>query len=217
MVVASMELDKRREDMVETQLVARGLRDERVLGAMRRVPRHRFVPAELEREAYEDRPLAIGEGQTISQPLIVAMMTLNLKVQVEHRVLEIGTGSGYQAAVLAELARDVTTIERHAVLAESARAVLAELDIHNVTVLVGDGTLGAPGGPYDRILVTAGAPRVPEALQNLLADGGRLVIPVGPPSLQYLTAIDRHGDTFETKTGSACIFVPLIGQQGWPG
>jgi len=203
--------------MVETQLVARGLRDARVLDAMRRVPRHRFVPAELEPEAYEDRPLAIGEGQTISQPLIVAMMTVSLKVQNEHRVLEIGTGSGYQAAVLAQLAGHVTTIERHESLAVSARRLLAELDIRNVTVLVGDGTVGVPdGAPYDRILVTAGAPAVPAALQNQLADGGRLLIPIGPPSLQYLTAVDRQGEAFETKSGSPCIFVPLIGQQGWP-
>ncbi|MEO5894439.1 MAG: protein-L-isoaspartate(D-aspartate) O-methyltransferase [Vicinamibacterales bacterium] len=214
----TIDLDRRREQMVETQLVARGLRDERVLDAIRRVPRHRFVPAELESEAYEDRPLAIGWGQTISQPLIVAMMTAGLKLRSEHRVLEIGTGSGYQAAVLAHLTRHVTTIERHESLASAARRVLAELDIRNVTVLVGDGTLGVPdGAPYDRILVTAGAPAVPAALQTQLADGGRLLIPIGPPALQYLTAVDRRGEGFETRSGIACIFVPLIGQAGWPG
>ncbi|CAN5697785.1 protein-L-isoaspartate(D-aspartate) O-methyltransferase [soil metagenome] len=211
------DLDRRREQMVEAQIVARGLRDERVLDAMRHLPRHRFVPPELESNAYEDRPLSIGWGQTISQPLIVAMMTASLKLQSEHRVLEIGTGSGYQAAVLAQLARHVTTIERHERLAASAQSLFAELGILNVTVLIGDGTLGVPdGAPYDRILVTAGAPAVPAALQTQLADGGRLLIPIGPPSLQYLTAVDRHGEAFETQAGSPCIFVPLIGQEGWP-
>jgi len=206
----------RAERMLETQVVARGLRDETVLEAMRKVPRHRFVASGLEMQAYEDRPLAIGEGQTISQPLIVAMMTMSLGVQPEHSVLEVGTGSGYQAAVLAQLARQVTTIERHAGLADAARALLSELGIYNVTVVVGDGTLGYPeAAPYDCILVTAGAPAVPDTLRDQLTDNGRLVIPVGPPSLQHITVVERHGDAFETRTGSPCVFVPLIGQNGW--
>jgi protein-L-isoaspartate(D-aspartate) O-methyltransferase len=206
----------RAERMLESQIVARGVRDQRVLDAMRRVPRHRFVSRELEPAAYDDRPLSIGEGQTISQPLIVALMTLTLDVQGGHTVLEVGTGSGYQAAVLAQLAREVVTIERHQLLADSARALLQELGITNVKVVVGDGTLGWPAGaPYDRILVTAGAPAVPDALKEQLAEGGRLVIPVGPASLQHLTAVDRRQDGFDERTGSACVFVPLIGQNGW--
>ena len=208
---------QRTERMLETQVIVRGLRDERVLDAMRRVPRHRFVSPELESQAYDDRPLSIGEGQTISQPLIVAMMTLSLGVQPDDAVLEVGTGSGYQAAVLAQLARHVTTIERHGALAEAARTLLCELGISNVTVVVGDGTLGySEAAPYDRVLVTAGAPAVPDALRDQLAPGGRLVIPVGPPSLQHLTVIDRRGDAFDTRTGSPCVFVPLIGRDGWP-
>lgn len=207
----------RAERMLETQIIARGLRDERVLDAMRRVPRHRFVASDLEPQAYDDRPLSIAEGQTISQPLIVALMTLTLGAEPDHSVLEVGTGSGYQAAVLAQLARHVTTIERHPALADAARALLSELGISNVTIVIGDGTLGYPeAAPYDRILVTAGAPAVPDTLRDQLADNGRLVIPVGPPSLQHLTAVERHGDTFETRSGSPCVFVPLIGRNGWP-
>jgi protein-L-isoaspartate(D-aspartate) O-methyltransferase len=204
------------ERMLETQVVARGIRDERVLEAMRKVPRHRFVPRELEAEAYEDRPLSIGQGQTISQPLIVALMTLSLDVQRAHTVLEVGTGSGYQAAVLARLAGQVITIERHPVLARSASALLVELGLTNVDVVVGDGTLGWPErAPYHRILVTAGAPAVPDALKQQLAEGGRLVIPVGPPSLQHITAVDRRQGVFDVRTGSPCVFVPLIGRNGW--
>ncbi len=217
-MVAMADWQEQAERMIETQIVVRGLRDDRVLDAMRRVPRHRFVGADLQSQAYEDRPLSIGEGQTISQPLIVALMTLSLQVHPEHRVLEVGTGSGYQAAVLAQLTRHVTSIERHAALADAARTCLAELGISNVTVVVGDGTLGYPAeAPYDRILVTAGAPSVPDTLREQLAPGGRLVIPVGPPSLQHITVVDRHDETFETRTGSPCVFVPLIGQNGWPG
>lgn len=202
--------------MVTEQLERRDIRDERVLDAMGQVPRHRFVPAEYAHHAYEDRPLPIGEGQTISQPYMVAIMTQVLDVRQVHHVLEIGTGSGYQSAILSKLAHDVVSIERHASLAGRAQRVLDELCIKNVTIVASDGTEGwAAAGPYDRILVTAGAPAVPEALQDQLAPGGRLVVPVGPPGLQHLTIIDRTDAGFETRTGEACVFVPLVGRHGW--
>lgn len=204
--------------MVETQIAARGVDVPRVLEAMRRVPRHRFVPAHAAGGAYDDRPLPIGEGQTISQPYMVAIMTAALDVQPGHRVLEIGTGSGYQAAVLACLDAEVVSIERHGVLADRARQALDESGARGVRVLVGDGTEGwPPEAPYDRILVTAGAPAVPESLRAQLADGGRLVIPVGPSELQHVTVIDRHGDRFTERQAEACVFVPLVGRHGWPG
>ncbi|HEX6973684.1 MAG TPA: protein-L-isoaspartate(D-aspartate) O-methyltransferase [Vicinamibacterales bacterium] len=212
-----MDFEGLREEMIQTQIARRGVTDARVLGAMREVPRHLFVPAHLMREAYSDRPLGIGEGQTISQPFMVALMTQALSVEPGDRVLEIGTGSGYQAAILARLASDVLTIERHAPLAERARERLAEVGATNVTVRVADGTEGAPDrAPFDRILVTAGAPAVPAALQSQLAVGGRLVIPVGPSGFQHLTTVVRTEAGFDTHLGEACVFVPLIGRQGWP-
>jgi protein-L-isoaspartate(D-aspartate) O-methyltransferase len=205
-----------RLDMVEGQIAARGISDERVLAAMREVPRHRFVPAARRAEAYDDRPVPIGEGQTISQPYMVAIMTAVLAPRETDRVLEIGTGSGYQTALLSRLASSVTSIERHPSLAGEAADRLRELGFHNVEIIVGDGTEGWPAGaPFDRILVTAGAPRVPETLRSQLADTGRLVIPVGPPGHQRLTTVDRHGDAFETREGEGCTFVPLIGRHGW--
>jgi protein-L-isoaspartate(D-aspartate) O-methyltransferase len=203
--------------MVETQIAARGVRDARVLDAMREVPRHLFVPEPLRHDAYTDRPLPIGAGQTISQPYMVALMTEALAVRGMDRVLEIGTGSGYQTAVLARLASRVITIERHAPLAERARQVLDLLGVTNVEVLVGDGTEGAPlEAPFDRILVTAGAPAIPDAIRMQLADRGRLVIPVGPAGFQYLMSVERDGERFSTRQGEACVFVPLIGRYGWP-
>jgi protein-L-isoaspartate(D-aspartate) O-methyltransferase len=203
--------------MVETQIAARGVRDPRVLDAMRAVARHRFVPDAARHEAYEDRPLAIGEGQTISQPYMVAVMTASLDPRPDDRVLEIGTGSGYQTSILATLARQVVSIERHDSLARRADAIIAELGLENVRILVGDGTEGyPPDAPYDRILVTAGAPVVPDTLKDQLADGGRLVIPVGPPGVQRLLIIDREGSQFHERHGDACSFVPLIGRFGWP-
>lgn len=208
----------RRERMVDSQIVARGVRDARVLDALRAVPRHLFVPECSRAEAYEDRPLPIGEGQTISQPYMVAIMTEVLAVRDTDRVLEVGTGSGYQSAILARLAREVITIERHAVLAAAAEAVLRSLCIENVRVFVGDGTEGyAVAAPFDRILVTAGAPAVPETLEAQLAPEGRLVIPVGPPGHQVLTVIDRHGAEYVHHEGEGCVFVPLIGRHGWGG
>lgn len=215
-MAATPDLDGLRQQMVRTQIVARGLRDERVLTAMCTVPRHLFVPPGQQALAYEDRPLPIGEGQTISQPFMVAVMTAALAPRPEARVLEVGTGSGYQAAVLAQLARDVVSIERHAPLADRARAALAATGISNVRVVVGDGSGGLPAeAPFDGILVTAGAPNVPDVLLEQLADGGRLVIPVGPPAHQVITIVTRHGDRYDRLSGEDCVFVPLIGRFGW--
>jgi protein-L-isoaspartate(D-aspartate) O-methyltransferase len=211
-----MDVASARQQMVDQQIAARGVRDARVLDAMRAVPRHLFVPPHLQAEAYDDRPLPIGEGQTISQPYMVASMTEALSPEPHHRVLEIGTGSGYQTVVLARLAASVLTIERHAALAERARARFVELQIANVEVIVGDGTDGyATAAPYDRILVTAGAPHVPAPLKAQLADPGRLVIPVGPPGFQRLTTVERRGNDWTETAGEGCVFVPLVGRAGW--
>jgi protein-L-isoaspartate(D-aspartate) O-methyltransferase len=207
-----------RERMAREQLQARDITDLRVLEAMRRVPRHRFVPPELLAEAYEDKPLPIGQEQTISQPLMVALMAQMLKLTGREHILDVGTGSGYGAAVLAELGRDVVTIERHTDLAERARRTLAELGYTNITVVTGDGSQGYPAmAPYDRILVAAASPRVPQALVAQLAPNGRLILPVGEPGLQTLTVIttDAEGRAFTHEHGG-CAFVPLIGAQGWP-
>ena len=202
---------------IDEQLVARGISDARVLDAMRRVPRDAFVPRESHPAAYEDRALPIGSGQTISQPYMVAVMTEALRLTGSERVLDVGTGSGYQAAVLSLLAREVVTIERRPELADSARGTLAALGYDNVTVIAGDGTLGSPEhAPFDAIVVGAGAPRVPAALKaQLSARGGRLVIPVGPPEHQVLHVVTRDGNRFADALGIGCVFVPLIGEEGW--
>lgn len=205
-----------RNRMVDTQIKMRGVDDLRVLAAMQRVPRHLFVPQPLWDQAYNDYPLPIGEDQTISQPYIVALMTEALELQAGDRVLEIGTGSGYQAAVLAELAAQVYSIDRLASLAEKARQVLAELGYTNFQLRVGDGTQGWPEeAPFDAILVTAGAPRVPRPLVEQLALGGRLVVPVGDRFSQTLTRVrlTRDGVKFDYLGG--CRFVRLIGKYGW--
>lgn len=200
-----------RERMVSSQLRGRGIRDERVLGAMVRVPRHEFVGEHDRDQAYEDHPLPIGEGQTISQPYIVAIMLELLEVQSEDKVLEVGTGSGYVTALLAELAAEVISVERHAALAERARTLLDRLGYRNVTVIVGDGSEGyAPAAPYNVILVSAAAPEVPMPLLAQLADGGRMVIPVGPPEAQQLQVIQREGNRIRTMLREACRFVPLV-------
>jgi len=202
---------------IDDQLVARGVHDPRVLDAMRRVPREAFVPPGMRPYAYDDRALAIGSGQTISQPYMVAAMTEALRLTGTERVLDVGTGSGYQAAVLAELAREVITIERRPELAEAARATLDALGYRSVDVIVGDGTLGSPAhAPFDGIIVAAGAPRVPDALREQLArDSGRLVIPIGPPEQQWLVVVTRAGDSFTESKGVGCVFVPLVGADGW--
>lgn len=206
-----------RAEMVERQIRARGLRHPRVLAAMLEVPRHLFVPEEYRLAAYEDRPLPIGHGQTISQPYMVAAMTAALDPGPEDRVLEVGTGSGYQAAVLARLAREVITIERHPSLAARAERVLAELGYTNVRVVVGDGSLGYPEAqPYNGILVTAAAPAVPETLRAQLAVGGRLVIPVGTLGFQELVVETRRPTGYVREVREGCVFVPLIGAYGYP-
>lgn len=207
-----------RDEMVDQQIAARGVRDPKVLAAMRRVPRHEFVPADLLEAAYEDGPLPIGEGQTISQPLIVAMMTEAAQLRGGERVLEIGTGSGYGAAVLAEIASEVVTIECIESLATRARATLERLGYHNVEVLVGDGTLGwSAAAPYDAILVTAGGPYVPPSLRAQLRPGGRLIMPVGEQFYgQTLVRVTRgtNGEDLEEDL-SMVAFVPLIGAEGF--
>jgi protein-L-isoaspartate(D-aspartate) O-methyltransferase len=203
--------------MVSEQLERRGIRDPRVLDAMRNVPRHLFVPTERQASAYEDQALSIGDGQTISQPYMVAIMTEALSIAAGARVLEIGTGSGYQTAILAALAREVITIERRPGLAAAAGRRLASLGFTNVTVVVADGSVGYPGAaPYDAVLATAGAPQVPASLRTQLADGARLVVPVGSAFRQDLVVIERRGETFVESRGEGCVFVPLVGREGWP-
>lgn len=193
------------------------VRDERVLAAMAKVPRERFVPPDLVPYAYENRPLPIGFGQTISQPLIVAIMTEALALQGTEKVLEVGTGSGYQAAILAELGREVVTVERIPELAQRAARVLAELGYRNVRVYVAGDTLGWPQeAPYDAILVTAAAPRVPPSLLDQLAKGGRMVIPVGGRDLQELVLVEKGPQGIRRRNLGPCGFVPLIGPEAWP-
>lgn len=213
---------QRRAEMVERDIAARGVRDARVLEAMRAVPRERFVPERRLDEACADHPLPIGAGQTISQPYIVALMSEALQLQGGERVLEIGTGSGYAAAVLSRLAREVHTVERIAALAEAAQRALAELAADNVQVHIGDGSLGWPAAaPYDAIAVTASGPRIPPALRAQLVPGGRLVMPVGGShGAQELLRLTRsRGDGDEDHIDALCgvAFVPLLGAQGWDG
>lgn len=211
-----MDYEIARERMVAEQLVGRGIKDPRILAAMRKVPRHLFVEEALAARAYGDYPLPIGEKQTISQPYMVALMTEALSPQSKDRILEIGTGSGYQAAILAELCSKVFSIERIKVLAERAERILADLGYSNFQIRVGDGTNGwKEEAPFEGIMVTAGAPRVPKALMEQLSDGGRLVIPIGDEFSQSLTKIVREGNEFRHSNLTGCIFVKLIGDQGW--
>lgn len=202
--------------MVETQLVTRGIHDPRVLDAMRKIPRHLFVDEALAAQAYADHPLPIGEKQTISQPYIVALMTEALGLNGHEKVLELGTGSGYQTAVLAELADRVFTIERIPSLLHRAREVLNSLGYRNVVYKVGDGTLGWPEeAPFDAILVSAGAPRVPQPLVDQLSMGGRLVLPVGDRLSQELILVERVPEGIRKTTLGGCRFVDLVGKWGW--
>lgn len=207
-----------RERMVEYQIEGRGVRDPRVLDAMRQIPRHLFVPPEYSESAYQDRPLPIGRGQTISQPYIVAVMTELLLLKPGDKVLEIGTGSGYQAAILSRLAGTVITIERLPEIAEEAKKLFETLNITNIRVITGDGTEGyAPEGPYDGIIITAATPDIPFPLIDQLADGGRLVAPVGSRDLQQLVRLIRHGDQVVREDFGGVVFVPLLGRHGWQG
>jgi protein-L-isoaspartate(D-aspartate) O-methyltransferase len=209
-------LARRRERMLEFQLRQRRIRDERVLAAMARVPRHEFISEPYRDQAYDDNPLPIGQGQTISQPYIVALMLELLNLSPEYTVLEIGTGSGYQTALLAELSRHVYSIERQVQLAAQAEVVLQRLDYCNITILVGDGTAGLPAlAPFDAIIVSAAAPEFPKTLFNQLREGGRLVVPVGPIDCQQLQLITKQLGSPVMTREVACRFVPLIGEQGY--
>jgi protein-L-isoaspartate(D-aspartate) O-methyltransferase len=205
-----------RRQMVTEQLVPRGITDPRVLAVMERIPRHHFVPPAYQHLAYVDGPLPIGEGQTISQPYMVALMSSLLELTGDEVVLEVGTGSGYQAAVLSGLAAQVFTIERHPPLVKNARKRFADLGIENITVIEGDGSLGYPEqAPYQGVLVTAAAPKVPQPLFDQLADGGRLVLPVGGVLGQNLLVWTRLGERFDSRSVAPVAFVPLRGEHGW--
>ncbi len=202
--------------MVRDQIERRGITDTRLLDVLRAVPRHLFVPTAQQQWAYSDGALRIEAGQTISQPYIVALMTDALGLQGHERVLEVGTGSGYQAAVLAQLCTQVYSIERHAALSLAAGKTLTALGIENIHLHIGDGTLGLPQyASFDAIVVTAAAPKVPPALLDQLADGGKLVIPVGARYQQVLELWQRQGEQRKSHRISAVAFVPLIGEQGW--
>jgi protein-L-isoaspartate(D-aspartate) O-methyltransferase len=209
--------ESERRAMIERQLRRRGIRDERVLQAMFEVPRHEFVPPLYQEAAYDDRPIMIGDGQTISQPYMVAAMTEAAQVQPGDKVLEIGTGSGYQAAILAHLGAEVITMERILRLAEAARERLMRLGYGSVRTIAEDGSAGFPAeAPYAVIIVTAAAPTVSQVLIGQLAEGGRLVIPVGTLQLQRLQVVSKRGDGLSVRDLDPCQFVPLVGKQAWP-
>jgi len=209
-------LAEQRARMVEEQLRSRGIRDARVLAAMGKVPREEFIASEDFRDAYGDHPLPIGAGQTVSQPYIVAAMVEGLDLQPTDRVLEVGTGTGYEAAILAELAAEVWTIERHEELASRAREILSLLGYKNVCVAHGDGSLGLPEhAPFDKILVAAAAPRIPESLVAQLVDGGKLVVPVGTRYEQQVQVVCKKGKEIFVTRHDLCRFVPLVGAEGW--
>lgn len=213
-----MDYKKQREEMVKRQLIPRGISDKKVLDAFLQVEREKFVPPQAREDAYKDFPLSIGEGQTISQPYMVALMTQCLMLTGKQKVLEIGTGSGYQTAILSLLSREVCSIERVPSLATRAKRVLKQLDYCNVRVFTGDGTLGLKDyAPYDRILVTAGARNVPPPLIRQLNEGGIMVIPVGDVYSQELMVVKRKKGEVSSKIVERCVFVPLVGQYGWEG
>ena len=205
-----------RQKMVEYQIAARGVHDPRVLSAMRSVPRHLFIPPPFDGGAYQDSPIPIGEGQTISQPYIVAVMTELLHPKPTDTVLEIGTGSGYQAAILSLLVKKVISIERLAAVAERATRMLRDLNYANVEVIVGDGTRGYPEhAPYNGIIITAATPDIPPPLIDQLAEGGILVAPVGSRDIQELLTVERRGGEIHREYHGGVRFVPLIGEYGW--
>ena len=201
--------------MVEEQLIARGINDKRALEAFYKVERHKFIPEELRQSAYADFPVPIGEGQTISQPYIVALMTECLGLNGEERVLEIGTGSGYQAAILAELAKEVYSVERFVALSEKAETILKEMGYTNIKLKVDDGTLGWPEfAPFDRIIITAASPRIPMPLTEQLKGDGKMVLPLGESFSQVLTVAEKKKDKLESIQVCGCVFVPLVGKYG---
>ena len=205
-----------RKRMVEEQLIPRGIKNQRLLDAFYKVERHKFVPEDLRGSAYADFPVPIGEGQTISQPYIVALMTQCLDLTGEEKVLEIGTGSGYQSAILAELAKEVYTIERYANLAKRAETILKESGYKNITIKVGDGTLGWKEiAPFDRIIITAASPRIPLPLTEQINESGKMVLPLGEPLSQVLTVVEKKKEKLESIQVCGCVFVPLIGKYGW--
>jgi protein-L-isoaspartate(D-aspartate) O-methyltransferase len=217
-MIGTKTFESERRAMVETQIRRRGIRDERVLRALEAVPRHEFVAESFLDAAYDDRPLPIGDTETISQPYIVAAMTAAARISPGDRALEVGTGSGYQAAILAYLGAEVWTLDRNPRLVEEARRRLSRLGYAGIEVRCGDGSEGyAPAAPYQVILVTAAAPRVPAALLEQLAEGGRLVIPVGELYRQDLEVIFKHDGQTSTRLLDPCQFVPLIGKQAWSG
>jgi len=205
-----------RRKMIQHQIEARGVHDPRVIEAMMEIPREEFLPAEQRQLAHEDRALALAHGQTISQPFIVAYMTQQLRVEPHHRVLEVGTGSGYQCAVLARLAQHVYSIERIVALRDQAAMALEKTGVSNVTLRVGDGSLGLPEfAPYDRINVTAAGHSIPQALKDQLLDGGRLVIPIGGATDQTIIVAHKERDRFIEMPTLGCRFVKLVGKEGW--
>jgi len=209
-------LTELRKKMISEQLIPRGISDEKVLSAFLKVSREKFIPEGEIKGAYSDFPLPIGHDQTISQPYMVALMTECLQLKGNEKVLEIGTGSGYQTAILAEIAKEVYTIDRIGTLLESARGRLSGLGYKNINCKTGDGTLGWPEeAPFDAIIVTAGAPNVPQTLIEQLGEGGRLVIPVGDSASQTLTVVEKKGSDTNSNNICSCVFVPLIGKEGW--
>ncbi len=211
-----MDYKKLREQMVRDQFVTRGITDQRVLAAFYKVEREKFVPSEVRNNAYQDFPLSIGKAQTISQPYMVALMTQSLELKGDEKILEIGTGSGYQTAILAELTRKVYSVERIRTLAERARKLLEKLGYSNIKILLSDGTLGwKESSLYDRILVTAGAREIPQPLVDQLREGGVMVIPVGNSHSQDLEVVRKRKNHIKIVTVEKCVFVPLIGKYGW--
>ena len=212
-----MDYDVLRKRMVEEQLIPRGITAEAVLDVFYKVERHKFVPEELRNTAYADFPIPIGQGQTISQPYIVALMTKALDLKGDEKVLEIGTGSGYQTAILAELAREVYSIERFESLALAAKTILEELGYSNLKIRVGDGTLGwREGSPFDRIIITAASPRIPLPLTEQLGEGGKLILPLGNTFSQMLTLVSKEEGRLESTDICGCVFVPLVGKYANP-
>lgn len=211
-----MDFQNLRDLMVDIQLIPRGIKDERVLKVMRKVPRHLFIDESEWFRAYDDMALPIGEGQTISQPYMVAIMTELLELKGDEKVLEIGTGSGYQAAILCELSREVYSIERVQTLSERASNVLRSLGYENIHLRVGDGTLGWPEeAPFDRMIITAACPEIPEPLIDQLSEGGMIVAPVGERFSQVLLRMRKGKGKFIEEYHTPCVFVPLIGKYGW--